>query len=222
MNKTSVKIGFCAGFGGTAPNLFRLATGMTKGEGMPELTYLVGMMLFACIGAATALAFGETDTRKALFLGLGLPAMFQSAAQDVSAATIQSSLFLPVAYASEEPPQRKVYVQWRGEVEPADFSLIYSFEDDTRRVKDDFPRTSDEYHHTSPPDATMVQALVGDVKTGPRSNWVKLPGGNAPLRFVLTVDGKAFSGFKQAVGIRDAADMEVSLEVSVEQANKED
>lgn len=219
--KTKVTIGLCGGFGGVAPNLFRLGSALTRGDGMPELTYFIGMMVFFSIGASTALAFGETDTRKAMFLGLGLPAMFQSAAQDVSAAAMESHLMMvPVAYAAENPPQRKMDVSWRGEVEPQDFSMIYSFEPESRRLKDDFTSGSEEYRHTFPMEAVRAQALVGNVKTGARSEWMDLPPGAEPLKFVLTVVRSPFSGFKQAVGIRNANDIEVSLEVSVARAHK--
>lgn len=86
---------------------------------------MMGVMLFAFMGAATALALGETDAKKALFLGLGLPAMFQSAAQDVSTATVRIDL-APIAYAAElEEPERLVKVQWKSDVAPESFSLIY-------------------------------------------------------------------------------------------------
>lgn len=225
--KTKVIIGLCGGFGGVAPNLFRLGSSLTRGDGMPEMTYFIGMMVFFSIGASTALAFGETDTRKAMFLGLGLPAMFQSAAQDVSAAVIESHLMMvPVAYAAEDPPQRHMRVSWQGEVAPQDFSMIYSFEPEGRRLKDDFTEMDishdREYRHTFPMEAVRAQALVGNVKTGARSEWMDLPPGTVPLKFVLTVEPSPFSGFKQAVGIRNANDIAVSLEVSVVRAHKRD
>ncbi len=221
---TKITIGLCGGFGGVAPNLFRLASSLTRGDGMPELTYFMGMMLFASIGAGTALAFGETDTRKAMFLGLGLPAMFQSAAQDVSASVMQSHLMMvPVAYAAENPPQRHMGIAWQGDVEPQDFSIIYSFELKSRRLKDDFVRIDEEYrHHTFPLDAVMAQALIGDVKKGARSEWVDLPPGKGPVKFVLIVKPSPFSGFKQAVGIRNATDIEVTLLLSVGMDHEEE
>lgn len=213
--KKKIGIGLSAGFGGIAPNLFRLASDMTKGEGLPEMSYIIGVMLFAIMGAATALALGETEARKALFLGLGLPAMFQSAAQDVSASAALLELE-PVAYASSvvEEPERKVSVVWKGDVYPEPFSLIYRGRDEKRRLKDDFTDLGEVVSDYCPTWVTGVQLVVGDVLSGPRSDWVDFRPGDSELRFVVTVEQKGWTGLQKAVGLRGVDEYAVTLELA--------
>ena len=214
--KKKIGIGLAAGFGGIAPNVFRVASELMGGRGAPEASYVIGVLIFMGIGAATALAFGETDSKKAFFLGLGLPAMFQSAAQDVSTAAARLE-FSPVAYAAElEEPERDVSVAWRGEVAPESFSLIYRGADEKRRVKDDFLDPEEFVRDYAPLWATGAQVVIGDVLNGPRSEWVDFEPGGEPLRFVLTVQPKGWSGLKKAVGIRGVDEYEVTLELELE------
>lgn len=213
--KKKVGIGLSAGFGGIAPNLFRLASDMTKGEGLPEASYVLGVMLFAAMGAATALALGETEARKALFLGLGLPAMFQSAAQDVSATAARLEL-APIAYASSvlEEPERKVSVAWKGDVSPESFSLIYRGTNEKRRVKDDFVDPAEAVFDYAPTWVTGAQVVVGDVLSGPRSDWVDFRAGASWLRFVVTVEENEWTGLQKAVGFRGVDEYTVTLELA--------
>ena len=206
-------IALSAGFGGIAPNLFRVSADMTSGRGLPDVSYVIGVTLFALIGAATALSFGETDTKKAFFLGLGLPAMFQSAAQDVSTAAARLELE-PVAFAAElgEDAARPVAFFWLdGELDPADFSAIYKSADDKRRLKDDFESPGSVVRTTAPVWCTGVQIVIGDVKTGPRSNWVEFEPGEMPLRFSIRVERRALVGFRQAIGLSGVDEYKVTL-----------
>jgi hypothetical protein len=184
------------------------------GASLPSPSYLLGILLFAFMGGVTALAFDEVDKRKAVLLGLGLPAMFQSSAQDMVAISSRANLIMPIAYAMEfEEPKRPVQILWEGEVEPAKFSLVYRFEDETRRLKDDFAPTLKAEHYC-PPEATGVQAVVGDIATGPRTGWLELDPGLEPLNLILTVRPKLWSGLQKAVGIRDAASVSVELRIN--------
>ncbi len=209
-------VGLAAGFGGLAPNLFRVASGLTKGDGLPGGTYIIGMLLFAGMGAATALALGETEAKKAMFLGLGLPAMFQSAAQDVSTAALQLE---PVAYASvvlSEEPERKVSVAWKGDVYPQSFSLIYRGEDLKRRLKDDFFDPDELSEETVPMWVNGVQLVVGDVLKGPRSDWVEFKAGGEPLELVVTVNQRPLTGLQKAIGLRGVDEFDVELALKEE------
>ena len=204
-------IGLSAAFGGIAPNLFRVATELTGGKGLPEWSYVIGVLMFASIGAATALAFGENDSKKAFFLGLGLPALFQSAAQDVSTAAARLQL-TPVVYAWEEP-ERIVTISWQGDVDPETFSLIYGGEKTRRRVKDDFVDPEHFSRGRAPRWMRSVQVVIGDAKTGPRSDWVDVPRGRMPVHLILTVDHRPLTGLQKAVGIRGVQDYSVELEI---------
>lgn len=63
-------------FGGVLPNLLRLAVDVQK-TGMPEPTYWVGFGIWGICGALIALVWGETNLKKVLYLGLGLPSLLQ-------------------------------------------------------------------------------------------------------------------------------------------------
>lgn len=198
--KDLIAPGLAAGFGGIAPNLLRLATDLMTGSALPGLSYILGMMIFAFIGGVTALALGELEARKAFFLGLGLPAMLQATVQDVSSSQVSLEMF-PSAYAMtiEEEPYRPVSVRWASEPEPMEFSLIYQGEDANRRLKEDYPPKA-KSKGRAPMWATSVQAVLGDVKTGPRSDWLDFDSGDSELEFVIEVVSLPWSGLKKAVG----------------------
>jgi hypothetical protein len=73
-----------AGFGGIAPNLLDLAVLMTGGEKLPNYTYYLGLVLFAAIGCAIGYFWREPDPKRAFYLGVGLPALLQLSANDLS------------------------------------------------------------------------------------------------------------------------------------------
>jgi hypothetical protein len=57
---------------------------MGKNAELPEFTFIFGLVIFAFMGAAVALIFEETNFRKAFFLGVGLPALFQVSATEIT------------------------------------------------------------------------------------------------------------------------------------------
>ncbi len=88
---------FAAAFGGISPNLLRLAvTLMGENPRLPELTYLLGLSIFAMMGAVVAWIWEETDFKKAFYLGIGLPALIQMSAVEIRQAS-------PTGFL--EPPQ---------------------------------------------------------------------------------------------------------------------
>ena len=75
---------FAAAFGGISPNLLRLAVSlMGENPRLPELTYLLGLSIFAIMGAVVAWIWEETDFKKAFYLGIGLPALIQMSAVEI-------------------------------------------------------------------------------------------------------------------------------------------
>ena len=123
-------IALAAAFGGISPNLLSLSLGLIgdNAEVGKPATYAFGLLLFAAMGGATALIWGEKIPKRAYFLGLGLPGMVQAgvsgataerdAQQDEQAAIVEPArqddarmplvLFASPAYAQslqlEEPP----------------------------------------------------------------------------------------------------------------------
>ena len=74
-----------AAFGGTAPTLFGLAIDLTVvGKKLPNISFLLGLFIFAVIGAAVALIWKEQDCKRAFYLGIGLPALLQVGANSIT------------------------------------------------------------------------------------------------------------------------------------------
>ena len=73
-------IALAAAFGGISPNLLSLSLGLIgdNAEVGKPVTYAFGLLLFAAMGGATALVWGENVPRRAYFLGLGLPGLVQA------------------------------------------------------------------------------------------------------------------------------------------------
>jgi hypothetical protein len=75
-------------FGGIAPNLLRVAISLTatqhKSVTDDPALYILGMIVLAVLGGAVALAWKETDLRKAVLLGVGLPSLLQIAGLESS------------------------------------------------------------------------------------------------------------------------------------------
>lgn len=157
-------IALAAGFGGVAPNVFRLGADLQAGAPMPDPSYFIGVAVFFVVGAAVALAFEEDNAKKAFFLGLSLPAMFQSGVADATATGVASLLNPPTVYANEEPPKRvEVFYNY----DAPDFTFIFS-QQGTRRGREEAvleDRGTDTEvpgidHVVVPPWATNFQVLV--------------------------------------------------------------
>jgi hypothetical protein len=79
--KARKAIALAAGFGGISPNLLQIAIDLV---GKREVTYIhmgyfIGLLLLASMGAGIALIWGETDLKRAYYLGLGFPSLMQVA-----------------------------------------------------------------------------------------------------------------------------------------------
>lgn len=73
-------VALSAGFGGVATNIFDVAAQLVgPTPGLPGLLYCLGCVLFFAMGAFVGVVFMETDTRKAFFLGVSLPALITAA-----------------------------------------------------------------------------------------------------------------------------------------------
>lgn len=210
--RARVLIGAAAAFGGVFPNLFQLATSMTKGAELPEVSYLIGVALFGLIGAGTALALGEVEGRKAFFLGLGLPAMFQSATHDLTVAPETSaSLFFPAAYAAEleEEPGRPLELVFLDPV-PEGLEAAYRVRNSKLvaverlgPVQKGVPPT---LHVPRPAEAVRLQ--VGES----RSDWLELPPTGELPRLEVSIQRKPWSGVQQAIGVHGVALYTIKLQ----------
>jgi hypothetical protein len=74
-------IALTAGFGGISPNVLQLAIDLVGRNKVDYLvpTFALGLVILAAMGAGIALVWGETDHKRAYYLGLGLPSLIQVA-----------------------------------------------------------------------------------------------------------------------------------------------
>ena len=102
LTRPQILIVLSAGIGGAAPNLVDLAQIWTgKDPWIPGLVYYLGLAIFFLVGAFVALIFHETDSRKAFFLGVSLPALI-AAAQAHGPGTIPTQ---PAPTQTQEAPK---------------------------------------------------------------------------------------------------------------------
>ena len=86
MTRKELGIFAAAGIGGSASSLIDLATTLTRGEPWSfGISYFLGVLIFFALGCVMAWVFEETDLRRALFVGLSMPALISSAQTQVDA-----------------------------------------------------------------------------------------------------------------------------------------
>jgi len=79
-----------AGFGGITPTLLGLAISLTtNGSGVPNGTadwmeYTWGLVLFAGLAAGVVFVWQETNLKRAFYLGIGVPALINTASSNIS------------------------------------------------------------------------------------------------------------------------------------------
>ncbi len=116
------------GLGGILPNVVQKAQQLVNSspddalEAIIYPTFLLGVLLVACIGAIIVAAFREEDSRKALFLGIGAPALIMVVASAPSQGTNSAA-----SSTSTEPvvqEQQSTFVPWLiGDVYAGDIEL---------------------------------------------------------------------------------------------------
>lgn len=108
---------FWGSIGGILPNLVQKAQQLVNSspddtlEAIIYPTFLIGVLLVACIGAVIVAAFREEDSRKALFLGIGAPALIMvvaSAPTDNAQQAASKKVSSPPAVIQEQG----YYVPW--------------------------------------------------------------------------------------------------------------
>jgi hypothetical protein len=96
MRHQTILMGLAGGIGGASSNLLDLARHLTASNPVPPgILWIVGTLIFFGLGAAVAMVFQETDSKKAFFLGIGLPALIAAAA--TTNAPISQQQLMPTA-----------------------------------------------------------------------------------------------------------------------------
>lgn len=202
-------IGLSGGFGGIAPNLFRLGAGLQSGEPLPDASYAIGVLIFFVIGSGLALAFKEDNAKKAFFLGLSIPAMFQSGISDVA-----ESASLPMAYAYQQEQAEPRYVWIHYDKDAPAFSFVFESDWDGRAevyLEERGSETGGDGHDRIqvPEWAKRVSVRIEDEQ----SKSVTIP---EESDWFVTIEETSFQGFKQSIGIKNAPRWRVLIEAKDE------
>lgn len=231
MKKYKMPVLLSAAFGGVTPNLLRLAIGLTNETAeLPGISYLLGLLIFAIVGALVALIWEETDLKKAFYLGLGLPAFIQVGMGEVSssaltAVNVDSSHRLvmeqpaagkqyrtvPTAFLQDTtaatPHVRKLRITlekyWPRCV------VIFSSPDSTLETILEFPEGQQTRTIDIPDFATGFQMQIRKSL----SPVYPLPSDKSGV-FAFRVSWKKgfWSGFWQAIGFKDGEELEVIVQ----------
>ncbi|MBU0653781.1 MAG: hypothetical protein KJ914_01480 [Gammaproteobacteria bacterium] len=214
--------------GGILPNIVQKAQQLINSSPEDTLeaiiypTFLLGVALVACIGAIIVAAFREEDSRKALFLGIGAPALIMVVAsapnQGASTPAVngnptapvvqqQQQTFIPwfvdAAYADDRrapPPEnnlvpgRFVEVIATGESEP--FNIDFLNDKNELITSASLPNINFG-KLPLPPNATSIRFSKGDE----RSSVYSLPLETDKTKaFLVNVSGERAYGFWTAFG----------------------
>jgi len=221
-----------ASFGGISPNLLRLAVSLMKEEAeLPGLTYALGLLIFALMGGIVAYIWEETDLKKAFYLGIGLPALIQMGAGEISkkpvafnqptpisepfAAQQNSMQIIPAVFFQDSEHQKKQPV--KREMKNLTLKMnkrqavitVYIYGSSESSMKEErvrFKVRETEKTIEIPANAAAMQVQIGDVK----SNKWSFPASNK-LNCTVTIEENVWRGLFQAFGFRTSGVVEIKI-----------
>ena len=219
-----------ASFGGISPNLFRLATTLTQEGGeLPGLTYLIGLAIFAGMGLMVALIWGETDVKKAFYLGIGLPAFIQMSAvqnqlvnEEQLRRELESQSLIPIEHILDQTdvmvlpaalPQetgRKIIMTIDNfRQKTAMYSFVFSNDsgDRTEEVKHRYQEDRLTWTIPVPDWAESFQVKVRKSLSEP----IPLDPNEQRVAFRCSVTKGVWSGLMEAIGLGSERDLDISL-----------
>lgn len=232
LRHSRLQVGLAAAFGGAAPALIRLAIRLAADEHAKlELSagYVVGLFLFAVLGYVVAMIWNERIPRRALYLGLGLPALLQvggNAFKAPATAFLDQppgifSAFSTSAYAQAPaklvpPPTimslsngvgntRKLNVSFSDL--PSDTRVVFvNAAGKTLGVAPDWKAaTTGRVNIAIPHDATQVRLLSASARNTP--TFSLQPTGDQSIQVATKTDFTA--GFLKAMGVNAADTFEI-------------
>jgi len=197
-----------AAFGGVATTLFALGAELTRGQRLPNASYALGLAIFATLGACVAFFFGETNCRKAFFLGLGLPSLIQVGAASAthSAGASAASLFDLMPAARADGPAggvtgRTLKIRLDAREVPG-YDVIFVAADCKREERLSVEGAPAEKTVAVPAFSTRFAVQVGTARSAslPLSSD---PGSTTIVKADIHSDG--WSGLKRSLGVQQAA-----------------
>jgi hypothetical protein len=213
--KTPLLVG---ALGGITPNLLTLAVQLTtKDAELPTLTYLIGLVIFAGLGAGIAYAWEERKPKRAFYLGLGLPSLIQLNVANLGAPPPQSPPAPEPALKAEakrQEPQalNRKLVLVPGEIADAAYYQVVFIREAGARVERYSsvpiePRRRVEL--TVPDFATCAMVQVSSDSFGGRICWPSEP--NVVRTARLDVTRRLWSGLLRSLGVTGRGDYRITL-----------
>lgn len=213
---------FAGALGGVAPNLFRLGVNYasTSPQQIQPVPYFGAMLIFAVLGALVAWAFQEKNLRKALFLGIGLPSLFQATSlQSIPPSTTppsrapgtQASISLvSSAYAQPpSPPSPSAPTRTLNLSASRNIAYTVAFYGMNNSLISSAPVTNSGSVPV-PKDAAKFAVQVG----GSTSTSYELPKTSAPvINADVKINEKPTAGFFQGLGLAKAPQYDISVRV---------
>ena len=212
---------FAGGLGGVAPNLLRLILNYSSPNPQhlinQPVQYSLAMVGFAVLGGLVVWVFQETNLKQALFLGIGLPSLFQigslqtapSLAPPTIAPGTQASISLLSSAYAQSPPSPSVSVPDRTLNLTVNKNIPYTvaFYRADNSLTSSSPVTNPG-SVTVPPDAAKFAFQVG----ASTSNSYELPKTPAAaIKANVTINEKPTSGFIQGLGLAKAPQYDITV-----------
>jgi hypothetical protein len=219
-----------AGLGAASPSLLRLAIGLEAGQGLPEGTYVIGLVIFVLLGSIVGWLFDERDLKRAFYMGIGLPALLQLGISELdrppalapsdpaasAAAPGDSVSGVALEIAALDDLRHLVDVAWGGPQrlvllvasgQPHNVQVEFSDPVGARVVRGPASETDRLLEFDVPEGATSFRVVVGRSYAAPQSL-----GAAGAMRYRVAVSPKRWSGLKQAIGADSAPAYVVRVE----------
>jgi len=205
--------------GGVAPNVVRLMVNYTSPSPQhiinQPLSYCLAMLGFAVLGALVVWVFQETRLQQALFLGVGLPSLFQigalqsapSLSPPKTAPGTQASMSLISSVYAQSPPSSSPSVADRTLKLTADNNIPYTvaFYNMNNALISSSPVTNSA-SVVVPSNAVKFAVQVG----GSTSTSYELPN-SAVINANVKISERRGSGFFQGLGLAKTPQYDISV-----------
>jgi hypothetical protein len=219
-NKAAV---FAGALGGVAPNLFRLGANYASSspQQIQPVPYLGAMLIFAALGALVVWVFQEKNLRKALFLGIGLPSLFQATSlQSIAPSSMPPSTapgtavsisLVSSAYAQPpSPPTPSVGTRTLNLSADKNITYTVAFYGTNNSLISSSAPVTKSGSVPVPKDAVKFAVQVG----GSTSTSYELPNTSTPvINADVKINEKPITGFFQGLGLAKAPQYDISVRV---------
>lgn len=207
-------------FGGMFPNLINLAAKLTNESAhMPEITFILGMVLFGSMGAAVALIWKEIDLKKVFYIGIGLPSLIQVSASNLSNPQLASASFpvdesaiaaffiRPVFAEDQKPiPNRKIIINKSEDSVP--YKIIFSSPD--KGKQETITVTPEKEQTIAVPDYADTYTIQKNQSVSKQNTLPREEDGTVEIE--VEIEKKSWSGLFEAFGVKNVNPYEIKVQ----------